>query len=211
MRGLSVPACLHRHALSQQEAWAKSLCLILSLIPLTALVWNTVDNPFDANPLETLIRGLGLWGLTFLLLTLAVSPLHQWLRWGWLPALRRLLGLMSFGYAAAHFLVYLWLDQGLDWRAIADDLLYRPFITAGLLAFVLLTPLACTSSDKAIRCLGRQNWQRLHQAVYLIALAAVLHFWWLVKVDTRRPAIYALILLGLLLARHFRCPGKARG
>lgn len=180
----------------------KAVVFVLALLPAGMLVWQASTDIFDANPLETLIRGLGRWALNFLLLTLTITPLRRLSGWHWLIRLRRMLGLFSFFYVCLHLVCYLWVDQSLDWLAIGKDILKRPFITMGMLAFVLLLPLAITSSNQAVRHLGGRRWQALHRIVYLIAIAAVLHFWWLVKIDTRVPLYYALtlaVLLGLRL------------
>jgi sulfoxide reductase heme-binding subunit YedZ len=145
-------------------------------------------NALGANPIETITRASGEWALRFLLITLAVTPLRRLTGLHWLLRLRRMLGLYAFAYAAAHFTIYLWLDQFFDWGAIARDILERPFITVGFAAFVLLIPLAATSNSFAIRRLGGRQWQALHRSVYAIAIFAVLHFWWLVKADIGRPA-----------------------
>ena len=136
-----------------------------------------------------------------LLITLAVTPLRRVTGLHWLLRLRRMLGLYAFAYAAAHFAIYLWLDQFFDWGAIARDILERPFITVGFVAFVLMIPLAASSDSFAIRRLGGRQWQSLHRSSYAIAILAVVHFWWLVKADLLEPTIYALILAALLGAR----------
>jgi sulfoxide reductase heme-binding subunit YedZ len=180
----------------------KAVVFVLALLPAGMLIWQASTDIFDANPLETLIRGLGRWAFNFLLLTLTITPFRRLSGWHWLIRLRRMLGLFSFFYVCLHLVCYLWVDQSLDWQAIGKDILKRPFITMGMLAFVLLLPLAMTSSNRAVRHLGGRRWQALHRIVYLIAIAAVLHFWWLVKIDTRVPLYYALmlaILLGLRL------------
>ena len=166
------------------------------------LLWRGFElDALGANPIEAITRGTGDWTLRFLLITLAVTPLRKLTGWHWVVRLRRMLGLFAFAYGAAHLLTYLWLDQFFDWRAIALDILERPFITVGFAAFVLLIPLAATSNSFAIRRLGGRRWQALHRSVYAIAIIAVVHFWWLVKADVIEPAIYALILAALLGAR----------
>lgn len=185
-------------ASARQLATLKRLLFILCLVPLARLAWGAWDDALGANPIEFIQRSLGSWTLNFLLITLTVSPLRRLSGWHWLLRLRRMLGLYAFCYAALHLVSYLWLDQFFDWRAIAKDILKRPFITVGMSAFLLLLPLAATSSNAMIRRLGGRRWQQLHRSVYLIAVLGVVHYWWLVKRDVTLPALYAA-LLGLLL------------
>jgi len=180
----------------------KGLLFLICLLPLVQLLWHTLAG-HAVNPIEDLTRGLGTWTLRFLLLTLCVSPLRALGAPGWLLRLRRMLGLYAFFYACLHLLTYLWLDQFFDWAAIVRDIVKRPFITVGMLAFVLLLPLAITSSDGWIRRLKR-NWGKLHRLVYVIAPLGVLHYLWLVKRDLQSPLIYAAILAVLLLWRVWR-------
>ena len=179
----------------------KAIVFVLCLLPAANLALGWRADALGANPIETITRASGEWTLRLLLITLAVTPLRRLTGLHWLLRLRRMLGLFAFAYAAAHFAIYLWLDQFFDWRAIALDILDRPFITVGFAAFVLLIPLAATSNSLAIRRLGGRRWQSLHRSAYGIAILAVVHFWWLVKADVLEPAIYALILAGLLGVR----------
>ncbi|ENO85293.1 sulfite oxidase heme-binding subunit YedZ [Thauera linaloolentis] len=181
-----------------QIALLKAAVFFACLLPALDLALGWRNGTLGANPIETLTRASGEWTLRFLLITLAVSPLRRYSGLHWLLRLRRMLGLFAFTYAAAHFMAYIWLDQFFDWRAIAHDILDRPFIAVGFAAFVLLVPLAATSSKAAIRRLGGRRWQSLHRSVYAIAILAVIHFWWLVKADLLKPFIYALILAVLL-------------
>lgn len=153
------------------------------------------DGGFGANPVEFLTRSSGFWTLTFLCLTLAVTPLRRLTGHSWLLKLRRMLGLFTFFYACLHFTTYVWFDQWFDPSSIARDIVKRPFITVGFTAFVLLIPLALTSTRGAIRRLGRR-WQLLHRLVYLIAVLALLHFWWhkAGKNDFAVPTVFALIV-----------------
>jgi len=180
----------------------KSLVFAACLAPLLRIVWRVFAG-LEVNPVEALLHSSGLWALIFLLVSLAISPLRALPGLGKLILLRRMLGLYAFFYAAAHVGLYVALDQGLVWAAIWRDFWRRPFITVGLAAFVLLIPLAITSSDGWMRRLKR-NWQRLHWLVYPAAVLAVLHFWWLVKRDIREPAAYALALAVLLIWRVWR-------
>lgn len=161
------------------------------------LVWKFFHDQLGANPFEALTRQSGEWTLRFLLLTLLMTPLRDILHRAWPLQLRRMLGLYSFFYACLHLMTYLWFDQFFDWREITEDILQRPFITVGITAWILLLPLAVTSTNGMMRRLGR-NWRRLHRSIYLIAALGVLHFIWLVKADLREPLIYAGILVGLL-------------
>ncbi len=181
----------------------KPSIFIMALLPVFYLVWGVFSGTLGANPIETVIRNLGEWALRFLLITLSISPLRRLTGMAQLLRLRRMLGLYVFFYASLHLSIYLWLEQSFDWWEIWLDIVERPFITIGMLSFILLVPLAVTSTRAAIRKLGK-NWLRLHQLVYPIAIFSVLHFWWLVKVDTREPLIYALILTLLLSERLIR-------
>jgi sulfoxide reductase heme-binding subunit YedZ len=180
----------------------KPLVLALCLLPLVRLLWLGFSGGLGVNPIEFITRSLGTWALSFLLITLAVTPLRRLCGWGGFLRVRRMLGLSAFGYAVLHWLSYLWLDQFFDWNAILKDLVKRPFITFGMLTFLLLLPLALTSTDAAMRRLKR-NWQRLHRLVYPAAILAVCHYFWLVKRDLTQPLIYAGVL-ALLLAMRIR-------
>ena len=153
-----------------------------------------------ANPIDEIQDSTGQWTLRFLLLTLVATPLKRMTGWGWPIRVRRMLGLFAFFYAMLHLFTYLWLDQFFDWSEIGPDILERPFITVGMLAFVLLLPLAATSTNAMVRRLGR-SWKKLHRLAYAIPALGVLHFWWLVKADTREPFIYGCVLAALLFLR----------
>lgn len=183
--------------------WLKPLVAWAGVAPLAWLVWGAATDALGANPAEALIRSTGEWSLRFLCLTLAVTPLRRWTNWQALAPLRRVLGLHTFFYAALHFLCYGWLDMGLDVGAIVADVVKRPFILVGTLALLALMPLAATSFNRAIRTLGARRWQRLHRAVYGIAVLALLHFFWMRagKNDFAEVAVYGVILGGLLGAR----------
>lgn len=154
-----------------------------------------------ANPIEFITRSTGTWVLVFLLITLSITPLRRISGWQWLIKLRRMLGLFAFFYACLHFTTYIWLDQFFDIQEIIKDVVKRPFITIGFASFLLLIPLAATSTHAMVRRLGGKNWQRLHRLVYLIAIGGVIHYWWLVKKDLTQPIIYAAILSVLLAYR----------
>lgn len=181
-----------------QLAALKAALFLACLLPLLHLAWGAAHDELGANPIEYVTRALGDWTLNFLLITLTISPLRRYTGWHWLIRLRRMLGLYAFFYAVLHLTTYLWLDQFFDWQAIAKDIVKRPFITIGMSAFVLLVPLALTSSNGMIRRLGGRRWQQLHRAIYVIAIFGVVHYWWLVKRDTTQPLIYALLLAVLL-------------
>ena len=176
----------------------KVIVFLLCLIPAANLALGWQNDALGADPIETISRSSGQWTLRFLLISLAVTPLRRYTGLHWLIRLRRMLGRFVFAYATSHLLTYVWLDQFFDWRAIARDILDRPFITVGFSAFVLLIPLAATSNSFALRRLGGRRWQALHRSSYGIAVLGVVHFWWLVKADLLEPFIYALILAVLL-------------
>jgi sulfoxide reductase heme-binding subunit YedZ len=180
--------------------FGKVVVFLACATPGVLLVRGAVLNELGANPLEALIHGTGLWALRMLLITLAVTPLRRLTGWQWLQRFRRMLGLFAFAYATLHFLVWLGLDKGFSWAAIVEDIVERPFITVGFLAFVLLLPLAATSTRGMMRRLGRR-WQPLHRLVYPIAVLGVIHFVWLVKADWLEPAVYGVILALLLALR----------
>ena len=176
----------------------KVIVFLLCLIPAANLAMGWQNDALGADPIETISRSSGQWTLRFLLISLAVTPLRRYTGLHWLIRLRRMLGLFVFAYATSHLLTYVWLDQFFDWRAIARDILDRPFITVGFSAFVLLIPLAATSNSFALRRLGGRRWQALHRSSYGIAVLGVVHFWWLVKAGVFTPLIYALVLAALL-------------
>ncbi len=184
-----------------QIKWIKASVFAACLIPLAHLGWLGLRHALGANPIEYITRSTGWWTLSFLLITLLVTPLRRFTNLNWLLRLRRMLGLYAFFYASLHFVTYFWLDQFFDWPAILKDIAKRPFITVGFTAFVLLLPLAATSTNAMVKRLGAKRWQRLHRAVYLIATLGVLHFWWLVKKDIREPLVFAVLLAILLGAR----------
>jgi len=175
----------------------------LALLPLVALIYRGTAGTLGANPVEAILRTLGTWTLVLLLATLAITPLRWLTGWAWLLRLRRMLGLYSFFYALLHVAVFVWLDHWFDWRAIVADVAKRPYLTFGFAAFVLMIPLAATSTNAMVRRLGGRRWQQLHRLVYGIAVLGVLHFWFhkLAKNNVAEPAIYAAVLAVLLGAR----------
>ena len=178
--------------------WLKPLVFVLCLAPLGRLLQKGLEGDLGANPIQVITWSTGLWTLRFLLITLAVTPLRKLAGLTALIRFRRMLGLFAFFYASLHFLTYVWLDQFFDVHSMLKDVVKRPFITVGFAAFVLLLPLAVTSTRKMIRRLGGKRWQWLHRLIYVSASAGVLHFLWLVKKDLREPVIYGMILAVLL-------------
>ena len=178
----------------------KPLVFLACLVPLGRLAWKAYNAALGANPIQVITWSTGTWTLVFLMLTLTVTPLRKLTKQYWLIRYRRMLGLFAFFYGSLHFTTYIWLDQFFDWHSITKDVVKRPFITVGFTAFVLMLPLALTSSQRAIRWLGKR-WQMLHRLIYAVAIAGVIHFIWLVKKDLRKPLIYAAILSVLLLYR----------
>jgi methionine sulfoxide reductase heme-binding subunit len=185
----------------EQVSRLKAVLFIAGLIPVLRLGWLALHHGLGANPIEYITRSTGWWILTFLLITLLVTPLRRLTGWNWLLRLRRMLGLYAFFYACLHFSIYIWLDQFFDWPGIVKDIGKRPFITVGFAAFVCLIPLAATSTNAMVRRLGGRRWQMLHRLVYAIATLGVLHFWWLVKKDIREPLVFGALLAILLGAR----------
>lgn len=189
------------------RVWAlKATVAVGGALPAVSLWWRL---PQAVNPVEFLTRSTGTWALVGLLATLTVSPLRQLSGWAAWLRVRRLLGLSTFAYAVAHFVLYVWLDQGLEAAAIWRDVLKRPFVTAGMAAFMLLLPLAITSTDGWMRRLKRR-WGLLHRLVYPAAMLAVLHYFWLVKKDLTQPLLYALALAVLLGWRLWRWGRRQR-
>ena len=187
----------------------KALVFLLCLLPLAKLaleIFGVAGMSLGANPIEELIHRLGIWGLNFLLITLAVTPLRRLTGKGWLLRFRRMLGLFAFFYVLMHFLTYAGLDQRFDLSVIFEDIAERPFITVGFTAFLLLIPLAATSTNAIMKRLGRR-WQKLHRLVYVIAILGVVHFYWQVKLDTLEALVYAAILAVLL---GYRLKGRIK-
>jgi methionine sulfoxide reductase heme-binding subunit len=175
----------------------KPAILIVGLLPAALLVVGAFTDNLTANPIAYITAQTGSFALTFLIVTLAVTPIRRLTGWNQIIRLRRMLGLITFFYATLHLLTWVVLDQFFDVPAMAEDVAKRPFITAGMTTYVLLLPLALTSTTAMIRRLGRR-WQTLHRLTYLAAIGAVVHFWWLVKADVREPQRWALALTVLL-------------
>jgi sulfoxide reductase heme-binding subunit YedZ len=192
---------------------AKPWVLLALSAPALWLWGMALADRLGANPAEALIRGLGDWTLRLLCLTLAITPLRRWTGWAALAGWRRGLGLWTFAYALLHLLAYAWLDQGWDGQAVLRDAAERPFILVGVLAVLLLFPLAATSFDVAIRWLGARRWRALHRAVYAVAGLAILHFFWMRSGKTLYGDViaYAAVLAVLLGWRVWDAVSRARG
>jgi len=178
--------------------WTKVVVFLFSLAPFGALVWRILHNQLGANPVEFLQRATGDWTLRFLVFTLAITPFRKLFRLPELIRFRRMLGLFAFFYVSLHFLTYLGPDQSFSLSAMWKDVAKRPFVTVGFTGLLLLIPLAITSTAGWIRRLGGRRWQLLHRAIYFAAVCGVIHFYWLVKSDIRKPVFYG-VLVGILL------------
>ncbi|MGH8119320.1 MAG: sulfite oxidase heme-binding subunit YedZ [Gammaproteobacteria bacterium] len=178
----------------------KKIVFLLCLVPFAVLIFNALTDNLGTNPIEAIRLFTGDWTLYFLLLTLAVTPVRRVFHWNELIRYRRMLGLYAFFYANLHFFSYLILDQFFDWQEIWLDVLKRPYITIGTAAFVMLIPLAVTSTNNMMKRLGK-NWKRLHSLIYVAATLGILHFLWLVKADVRKPLLLGAILVILLVLR----------
>ena len=192
-----------KHLDNKMLARIKTVVILLTLIPLAKLGFNAYIDTLGANPIEKITRTTGYWALTLLLISLSLTPLKRMLGWLWLIRLRRMLSLFAFFYACLHFLTYLVLDQFFDWESIIKDIIKRPYITVGFPAFLLMIPMAVTSTDTMIRRLGGKRWRLLHRLIYLCAVGGVIHYWWLVKKDLTNPIIFAVGLGVLLSIRLF--------
>jgi sulfoxide reductase heme-binding subunit YedZ len=181
--------------------WTKVLIFLLCLVPLGILVFRALTANLGANPVEFIQHATGDWTLRFLIITLCITPFRKLLKLPDLIRFRRMLGLFAFFYACLHFLTYLGPDQSFDVTAMWKDVYKRPFITVGFTAFVLLIPLALTSTAGWIRRLGGRRWQMLHRLIYISAICGVIHYYWLVKSAVLRPLIYGAIVAVLLLWR----------
>ncbi len=197
----------------------KPLVFALCLVPLALLTLEALGGGLGANPIETITHTTGDWTLRLLLVTLTVTPLRELSGWSWPVRLRRMLGLFAFFYGCLHLMTYVWFDKFFMWGEMAHDIVKRPFITVGMAAFVLLVPLAATSTNAMMRRLGRR-WKPLHRMVYTIGILGVVHYLWLVKADIRQPLIYGALLALLLGYRLWRrwarrraagAPGTAQG
>ena len=201
-----------RQALRHPATWWA--LLVLGLLPMAWLGGQIWQDQLGANPAEALIRATGDWTLRGLCVVLAITPLRQLLAWPELVRFRRMLGLLTFSYVCLHLLCYTWFDMGFEWGDIVQDIPKRPFILVGFSAFLILLALAATSFNRAIRSLGARRWQALHRGIYVVAVLAILHFWWMRagKQNFAEVLVYAAILIGLLgwrLARRVRSQSRA--
>lgn len=182
-------------------SWFKPLLFVVCLAPLARLVFFGFTDGLGANPIEFVLRSLGTWTLVMLLVTLSITPLRRLTGWNSLIRVRRMLGLFAFFYASLHLLTYAGIDQSFDLNAILRDVVKHPYITVGFACFLLLIPLAVTSTNAMQRRLGGKRWQQLHRLVYVIAIGGVIHYLWLVKKDITQPVLYGLVLAALLAMR----------
>ena len=177
--------------------YIKPLVFVFCLVPLVMLVWDGFQDALGANPIEKITHRTGDWALRFLLITLSITPLRKISGWKQLLRLRRMLGLFTFFYVCIHFSIYIVFDHFFDVNEIAKDIVKRPYVTVGFTAFLLLIPLAVTSTNNMMKKLG-SRWKQLHQLVYVIAVLGILHYLWLVKADVLQPVIHAMVLVTLL-------------
>ena len=191
--------------------WMKAPVFVLCLVPLGRLMWRALEGELTANPIEYITHQTGDWTLILIVCTLAVTPARKLLRLPELIRFRRMLGLFAFFYGLLHFGTWVGLDKFFAWSEMLADVRKRPFITAGFTGFVLMIPLALTSTAGWIRRLGGKRWQALHRLIYVTAIAAVVHYYWLVKSDVRKPLFYgALVALLLALRVGFWLVGRRR-
>lgn len=181
----------------------KLVVFINGLVPLALLLWDLYRKKAGANPLEFATHTTGMLALLFLMGTLAITPLRKTIQINWLIKFRRMMGLFAFFYGLLHLVTYLWFDQFFNLRAVIKDIGRRPFIAVGMATFLLMLPLALTSTAKMIKRIGGKRWSQLHRLVYFAGIAGVIHFWMLVKADTRLPITFGFILLLLLGHRLF--------
>ena len=193
--------------------WTKVVVFLVSAIPFVRLSWGLLRNDLGINPVETLQHTTGDWTLRFLIFTLAITPLRKTFKLPELIRFRRMLGLFAFFYVVLHFVTYLGPDQSFNFSGMWDDVAKRKFVTVGFAAFVLLIPLAITSTTGWIRRLGGKRWQALHRSIYVCGILGVIHYYWLVKSDVRKPVFYGVLVGILLLWRvwdaYFRGKGSA--
>ena len=181
--------------------YLKPVVFLACLAPLVRLAWRGFHAQLGANPIEAITHGTGDWTLTFLLITLAVTPVRKLTRQYWLIKFRRMFGLFACFYGCLHLMTYVWLDKFFDVHEMLKDIAKRRFITAGMTAFALMLPLALTSTQWSISKLGGKRWQALHRLIYFSAAAGVIHYLWLVKADLKKPLEYAFVLGALILFR----------
>lgn len=212
------PAAVRRPS-SVDTSFAQFVIFVSSAVPVTLISWDWYHHHLGANPTEFATRTTGVLTLLFLILSLAVTPFRKSLGLPWMIKFRRLLGLYGFFYGCVHLLTYVWFDKFFGFRLIGEDIVKRPFITVGMASFTILIPLALTSTQKSIKRLGGKRWNRLHKLVYVAAFGGVIHYYMLVKADTREPIAFGVVVTVLLayrLANKFfpnltqRQPARAR-
>ncbi|HEX8173785.1 MAG TPA: protein-methionine-sulfoxide reductase heme-binding subunit MsrQ [Pyrinomonadaceae bacterium] len=187
----------------EDARFVKAIIFVNSLVPVALLAWDAAHRNLGANPLEYVTRTTGMLTLIFLLLSLVVTPLRKMTGWNWLGMNRRVLGIYAFFYGALHFLTYIWFDRLFNLKSALGDVVQRPFIAVGFASFLIMIPLAVTSTNKMVKRLGGKRWNRLHKAVYVAAILGATHYWMLVKSDIRLPLTFALVLALLLGYRIF--------
>ena len=187
----------------KEQSFSKVVIFVNALVPLGLMLWDVYHKQVGANPLEYVTRTTGMLTLVFLVATLGVSPLRQITGLNWLVKFRRMIGLFAFFYGFLHLVTYIWFDRFFKFSTVPGDIATRPFIAIGMLAFFLMIPLAITSTNRMIKRLGGKRWNQLHKVVYVAAVAGVVHFWLLVKSDTRLPVTFGFVLLLLLAHRVF--------
>jgi methionine sulfoxide reductase heme-binding subunit len=191
-----------------ESQWArrviKPAVFLACLVPVGQLVYGAFWGDLGANPVETITNTTGIWTLRLIVITLAITPLRWLTKWNTVILFRRMLGLFAFFYGSLHFMTYFILDRSLLFDELWEDVMKRPYITMGFSAFVLMIPLALTSTQGWIRRLGGYRWNLLHRLIYVSAILAVIHYWWKVKLDTTNPRYYALIVAALLGFRIWR-------
>jgi sulfoxide reductase heme-binding subunit YedZ len=203
--------------LGRHIRWIKPPVFLLCLAPLAALTWKGFHDELGADPVSVITHSTGTWTLVFLCVTLGVTPLRKLLRQNWLIRFRRMFGLFAFFHGCLHLLTYVWFDRGFDFASIPADVYKRRFITAGFTAFLLMVPLALTSTSGMIRRMGGKRWLQLHRLIYLSAILGVIHYYWLVKSDVTVPVRFAVVVSVLLgyrlvvymMERRNRAPARA--
>jgi sulfoxide reductase heme-binding subunit YedZ len=183
------------------DRYLKPPVFALAMAPLAVLLWRFHEHRLTADPIAYVLNRLGWWTLTFLLLSLACTPLQLLFKWNWPIRIRRMVGLFAFFYGCLHLTTYAWLDQGLDWHDIWEDVVKRKFITVGFAALVLMVPLALTSTQKMLQRLRYARWKALHRLAYVSAVLGVIHFAWRVKADETEPLLFAVVLAALFAVR----------
>ncbi len=181
--------------------FSKFILFVNALVPLALLLWDVYHKHVGANPLEFVTRTTGMLTLVFLMITLAVTPVRKTFALNRLIKFRRMLGLFAFFYGSLHLMTYIWFDRYFNLKSVPGDVVSRPFIAVGMTGFILLVPLAITSTDQMIKRIGGKRWSRLHSLIYLAGIAGVVHFWMLVKSDTRLPLTFGFVLVLLLAFR----------